>query len=219
VTGNPFDPNTTWSDSTGWAWARNSPFKFYKQNQFEGGCATPAIVHWPKGLKTPKGSLNHEPAHLVDVLPTLVEVGGGRLPESWPDRDLTPVAGMSLAPVLAGGSLGARPPIFLQFGNDRGLRDGDWKLVSFRGYAWELYNLATDRTELRNLAQSEPSILKRLAATWDDMAKNVALLPGRMSAPVRDQAAVIADPQWTNFAEDPGTPGKRNKQKAKEAKR
>ena len=51
----PYDPKTRWTDSTGWAWARNSPFRFYKQNQFEGGIATPAILHWPAGLKTPAG--------------------------------------------------------------------------------------------------------------------------------------------------------------------
>ncbi|MGE3776667.1 MAG: sulfatase-like hydrolase/transferase, partial [Pirellulaceae bacterium] len=63
----PFRPDVTWSDSTGWAWARNSPFRYYKQNQFEGGIATPAIAHWPAGLKLPAGSLVHSPAHLVDI--------------------------------------------------------------------------------------------------------------------------------------------------------
>ncbi|MCX7006138.1 MAG: sulfatase-like hydrolase/transferase, partial [Kiritimatiellaeota bacterium] len=45
----PYNPESHWSDSTGWAWARNSPFRYYKQNQFEGGIATPAIFHWPAG--------------------------------------------------------------------------------------------------------------------------------------------------------------------------
>jgi arylsulfatase len=45
----PYLPTTRWGDSTGWAWARNSPFRFYKQNQFEGGIASPAILHWPAG--------------------------------------------------------------------------------------------------------------------------------------------------------------------------
>lgn len=47
----PFDPKTHWDDSTGWAWARHSPFRIYKQNQFEGGISSPAILHWPAGLK------------------------------------------------------------------------------------------------------------------------------------------------------------------------
>ena len=53
----PWDPTVRWSDSTGWAWARNAPFRLYKQNQFEGGICTPAIVHWPAGLKTRPGSV------------------------------------------------------------------------------------------------------------------------------------------------------------------
>jgi len=83
----PHDPATNWTDSTGWAWARNAPFRFYKQNQFEGGIATPAIVHWPAGLKTMPGSVDATPAHLVDVLPTLAELTGARNPETFPDRD------------------------------------------------------------------------------------------------------------------------------------
>ncbi|MEJ6830970.1 MAG: sulfatase-like hydrolase/transferase, partial [Akkermansiaceae bacterium] len=72
----PTDGNTFFGDSTGWSWARNSPFRYYKQNQYEGGISTPAIVHWPKGLKTKKGAIVHEPAHLIDVLPTLAELTG-----------------------------------------------------------------------------------------------------------------------------------------------
>ena len=89
----PYEPDTKWTDSTGWAWARNTPFRFYKQNQFEGGIATPAIVHWPAGLKTKPGSIDHSPAHLVDVLPTLAELAGAKIPDTWPGRELTPLAG------------------------------------------------------------------------------------------------------------------------------
>jgi arylsulfatase len=128
----PFDPKTSWSDSTGWAWARNSPFRYYKQNQFEGGISTPAILHWPAGLKQKPGTVIDTPAHLVDVLPTFAELAGAKPPESFPGRELTPLAGTSLASIIAGGELKTRPPIHLLFSSDRGLRDGDWKLVSFQ---------------------------------------------------------------------------------------
>ena len=59
----PTNGDTALGDSTGWAWARNSPFRYYKQNQFEGGIATPAIVHWPAGLKTTPGAVMRTPAH------------------------------------------------------------------------------------------------------------------------------------------------------------
>ncbi|MCA9071444.1 MAG: sulfatase-like hydrolase/transferase, partial [Planctomycetaceae bacterium] len=82
------------ADSTGWAWARNAPFRYYKQNQFEGGISTPAIVHWPTGLKAKPGSIVHEPAHLIDVLPTLAEITGCEVPQTWPNRQLHPVSGV-----------------------------------------------------------------------------------------------------------------------------
>ena len=110
----PYEPGVSWSDSTGWAWVRNTPFRYYKQNQFEGGIATPAIVHWPAGLKQQPGALVHTPAHLVDVLPTLAEIAGATIPRSYPGRELSPLAGISLAPILAGKTLASRPPIQAQ---------------------------------------------------------------------------------------------------------
>jgi len=195
----PFHPDTLWSDSTGWAWARNTPFRLYKQNQFEGGIATPAIVQWPAGLRTVPGALVHEPAHLVDLLPTLVELTGSKLPATWPGRQLVPLSGISLAPVLAGRPLGPRPPIHLLFGSDRGLRDGDWKLVSFRSNPWELYNIAEDRTELHNVAGKNPEIRDRLVKLWDKMAADVLHAPARSRAPVAETVTSEINPEWTKF--------------------
>ena len=138
----PTNADDSFGDSTGWAWARNSPFRYYKQNQFEGGISTPAIVHWPAGLKLKPGSIVDQPAHLIDVLPTLADVTGSKVPERWAGRALRPMSGVSLKPVLEGGRLEQRPPIHLLFSGDRGLRDGDWKLVSFQSASWELYNLS-----------------------------------------------------------------------------
>ena len=144
----PTNETVSWSDSTGWAWARNGPFRYYKQNQYEGGISTPAIVHWPAGLKAKPGSVTDQPAHLIDVLPTLAEVCDAPIPTAWPQRDVQNVSGVSLVPVLAGQRIADRPPIHLLFASDRGFRDGDWKIVSFRSQPWELYNVAADRTEL-----------------------------------------------------------------------
>ncbi|MBN2452054.1 MAG: sulfatase-like hydrolase/transferase, partial [Lentisphaeria bacterium] len=206
----PFEPTVTWSDSTGWAWTRNTPFRYYKQNQFEGGAITPAIVHWPAGLKARPGGLVHAPAHLVDILPTLAEVAGVPIPESWPGREPTPLAGISLAPLLAGRPLPSRPPIHLLFGSDRGLRDGDWKLVSFRSQPWELYHLAGDRTELHNLAARHPERVERMAAAWQEMSAKVLLAPEREYAPVAPQATAQTHPEWTDFS-DPGASSERKR--------
>lgn len=208
----PFDPKTSWGDSTGWAWARNSPFRYYKQNQFEGGISSPAILHWPAGLKQKPGSVIDQPAHLVDVLPTFAELAGAKAPESFPGRELTPLAGISLAPIIAGDEIQGRPPIHLLFGSDRGLRDGEWKIVSFKSGPWELYNLRTDRTELHDVAAQHPEIVQRMVKQWTDMAEHVLMTPPKERAPVSTEAVPHTNREWTNY-DKPLTEGKVRKGK------
>lgn len=203
----PFDPKTSWSDSTGWAWARNSPFRYYKQNQFEGGISTPAVLHWPAGLQRKPGSVIDTPAHLVDVLPTFAELAGATPPERFSGREPSPLAGTSLAPILAGGELKARPPIHLLFAADRGLRDGEWKLVSFQSQPWELYHMPDDRTELRNVAVEHPDIVQRMVKQWHDMAENILHATPKERAPVAAEAAGNKHREWTDF-DQPLTAGK-----------
>jgi len=197
----PWDPRTHWTDSTGWAWARNAPFRFYKQNQFEGGASTPAVMHWPNGMKNTKlkGGITHQPAHLVDVLPTIAEVAGAEIPKEYPGRQPTPLAGTSLVPILRGQALEKRPPIHLMFNMDRGLRDGDWKLVSFKAKKWELYNLAEDRCELNNLAEKHPEIVEKMAREWHRMAEEEVLATAKEQKPVSDEGPPHANREWTRF--------------------
>ena len=211
----PYLPDTTWSDSTGWAWARNSPFRFYKQNQFEGGISSPAIMHWPAGIKTKPGAVVHSPAHLVDILPTIAEVTGSPLPKEWPGRELTPLAGISLAPIIKGGEMAARPPIHLLYASDRGLRDGDWKLVSFQSQRWELYNMANDRTELHDLAAQEPERVKRMVQQWTDMTKDVLKAPAKEYKPVDENATEHRHPEWSRYNRDDERVPKDRKRKKK----
>ncbi|MBL9117919.1 MAG: arylsulfatase [Verrucomicrobiaceae bacterium] len=203
----PFDPNTTWGDSTGWAWARNSPFRFYKQNQFEGGISTPAVLHWPAGLKQKPGTVINTPAHLVDVLPTFAELAGAKPQSTYPEREPTPLAGVSLAPIVAGGELKERPPIHLLFSSDRGLRDGDWKLVSFQGAPWELYHMPTDRTEVHNVASQHPEIVERMVKQWTEMSEHVLTAPRKEYAPVSSESGTHHHREWTDYSR-PLTEGK-----------
>jgi len=196
----PFSPDPSWSDSTGSAWARNCPFRYYKQNQFEGGIASPAILHWPAGIQAKAGSIVHDPAHLVDVFPTLLEITGTHPPETFPGRDLTPLAGVSLAPLLAGEPMHARPPIHLLFSSDRGLRDGPWKIVSFRSGPWELYNLEQDRTERHDLAEAHPDIVDRLSQVWHAMAAEVLQAPPQEQKPVASEHRPPRHRDWSNYS-------------------
>ncbi|MHC4994114.1 MAG: arylsulfatase [Planctomycetota bacterium] len=216
LTEDPIHGGTAFGDSTGWAWARNSPFRFYKQNQFEGGVATPGILHWPAGLKTQPGAFVDDPAHLIDVLPTLVEICDAPIPTSWPGRELRPVSGVSLTNIFNGQPLGARPPIHLQFGADRALRDGPWKAVSFRAGAWELYRMDRDRTELHDLAAEHPERLASMVATWTEMAQSVLHAPQKVFTPV-STSHEKDHPEWTDFSKPLDLIGKRTEPKNQNA--
>lgn len=203
----PTNGREAFGDSTGWAWARNTPFRYYKQNQFEGGIATPAIAHWPAGIKKSRGSVIHEAAHLIDVLPTISEISKSQIPDSWPDRELRNISGQSLVPLLSEQPFNRKEPLHFLFSSDRGLRDQNWKIVSFRQEPWELYDLSKDRTELNNLAKIHPERLQQMIDQWTKMSKDLLQGPASSYAPVRDQAAEHRHREWTQFANDqPGGP-------------
>ncbi len=204
----PTNGDVSLADSTGWAWARNAPFRFYKQNQFEGGISTPGIVHWPTGLKTKPGTIVDTPAHLIDVLPTLADVAGATIPTEHPDRELRPVSGVSLRPILEARGLVRPQPIHLQFASDYGLRDGDWKLVNFKGQQWELYNVAKDRTELNNLAEDEPERLQQMIAKWKQMSLDVLQSPRLANPKLKPAENPKSNREWTVYSDNDQLPAK-----------
>lgn len=167
------------SYGTGWANASNTPFRRYKSRLHEGGISTPLIAHWPAGLKAAAGSLTRTPGYLTDILPTVLEVAGATYPKERDGKSLTPLAGRSLAPVLRGGTL---PPdrwfFWEQYGN-RAVRHGQWKAVqpAEKDSPWELYDLAADRTELKDLAAREPERLRALTDAWQAWAETHQVLP------------------------------------------
>jgi len=215
--GEPYGPDTRWSDSTGWSWARNTPFRYYKQNQHEGGVATPGIVHWPAGLRTEAGSITRQAVHLVDILPTIAEVSEATIATEWPDRELRPVAGESFLPLLMNETWSRRQPIYFIFGADRGLRQGAWKLASFRSNPWELYHLDKDRTELNNVAADHPEILERMVAEWHRLAATQDHAPANARKPVLHSATddSMLHPEWTAFDQKLAEVGKKNSAIAK----
>jgi arylsulfatase len=85
------------------------------------------------------------------------------------------------------------------YSSDRGLRDGDWKLVSFRSQPWELYNIARDRTELNNLIEQQPRIAKRMIAQWHDITENVLMAPTKEYTPVADVFTGYENTRWETY--------------------
>lgn len=151
-----------------WTSVANTPFRFWKRESYEGGIATPFIVHWPKGLKLKPGSVTYQVGHVIDLMPTCLELAGIHYLETWQSRHLTPLEGRSLVPIFGGRHRAGHAVLFWEHMGGRAVRQGHWKLVALPGRPWELYDLRTDRTETQNLARRLPQLVRRLDTAWTE---------------------------------------------------
>ncbi|MBI5395159.1 MAG: sulfatase [Verrucomicrobia bacterium] len=155
------------SDNGGTARAVNAPLRGFKGSTWEGGMREPTLAWWPG--KVPAGTSTDAVTGMIDVLPTLVKLAGGKLPAG---RKLD---GGDIWPLLAG-QPGAWSPhdTFYYY---RGLkleavRSGQWKLHLAKG---ELYNLADDIGESKNVAAANEVMVKKLRAVADAMKDDLGL--------------------------------------------
>ena len=158
-----------------WATLENTPFRMYKKYNHEGGISTPLIAHWPTGIKA-QGEWRTEPTHLIDLMPTCVELAGATYPTEFGGKKITPMEGRSLVPVFAGREQQPRA-LFWEHERNQAVRDGNWKLVSRGNTGWELYDMESDRTETKNLAAEMPDRVKELSTKWTTWAKRANVLP------------------------------------------
>jgi arylsulfatase len=150
----------------GWSSMCNTPLRRHKTWVHEGGIATPLIVRWPRGIAA-RGELRHTPGHLVDLVPTLTEIAGGRPFEKWNGEPVPPAPGKSLAAAFGADITIARDSIWWLHEGNRALRVGDWKIVAAgKDSPWELYDIESDRSEMKNLAAEKPEKVRELAAEW-----------------------------------------------------
>ena len=154
-----------------WANASNTPFRKFKSWDHEGGVATPLIAYWPKGITKNVGGLTGQVGHIIDVLPTFMDLAGAKYPAELDGRKLRPVDGKSLLPIFQGRQRTGHKEIFWQFGRAKAVRQGKWKLVRNGTAPWELYDMEADRTELHDLAATHGERAKDLSGLWDDWAR------------------------------------------------
>jgi arylsulfatase len=154
----------------GWASAANTPCRLYKMWEEEGGISTPLIVHWPAGIKA-HGELRTNPGHLIDLVPTVLEIVGGKQPATVAGLPVPPMHGKSLVPAFAKDNTVQHEYLWFNHQGNRAIRMGDWKLVADKNAPWELYNLANDRSETINLAAAYPDRVQEMKAAWIQHAK------------------------------------------------
>jgi len=144
----------------------NGELRGYKQDVYEGGIRAPLIVSW-KGC-IPAGTTSSRVTGFEDWFPTLLELAGAT--NAGPDL----LDGISFAPTLLGGRQPERPFLYREFhgaGGQQSVRVGDWKLVRRHlmgtpkqpaAPTTELYDLAADPSEKKNVAPAHPDIVARL---------------------------------------------------------
>ncbi len=177
VRGDGHDPNAPAGSAAsylclevGWSNASNTPFREHKIWTHEGGIATPLIAHWPQGLRE-VGALTHQVGHMIDIVPTLLEIAGIDADSVRPA-----ITGRSLLPILQGAEREPHEFLFWEHVGNKAIRRGDWKLVAEHGGEWELYDLDRDRSELQNQAAAQPDLVRDLAALWQAYATRIGVV-------------------------------------------
>ncbi len=172
----PGGPDTFQGYGEAWANASNTPFRKFKKFTHEGGIATPFIVHWPKGFSA-RGEFRQQPGHVIDLMPTVLEVAGASYPDKYEGRSIHPMAGQSLVPTFKKDQTFQRT-LFWEHNGHRAVLDGKWKLVSTKWNGnWNLYNLQQDRSETRDLADQFPERVGRMSELWQKWAERTNVVP------------------------------------------
>ena len=162
--------------NTGWAWALDTPFPYWKRwAGYEGGVADMMLVSWPAQIAASK-EIRHQYCHAVDVVPTVYDLLGIEPPEVIKGYQQFPIEGESFAAALTDPTAPGKSTQFYTMLGQRSLYDDGWLATtlhpplagwgSFEKDEWELYHLETDRAQAKNLAASEPERLERMKGLW-----------------------------------------------------
>jgi arylsulfatase len=162
----------------GWSSVSNTPFRRHKTWVHEGGIATPMIAHWPAGIQSDPNPVS-TPYHVIDIAPTILALASKHAGTEFESPD-PKFPGLSFAKEFQEQANRASRTesrvLWWQHEANRALRDGNLKIVaSGKDSPWELYDLAQDRAETKNLATQRPQELERLAKTWNELTEQFRL--------------------------------------------
>lgn len=175
---NPGAINSHLSVSQGWAELNNTPFWLYKSNTSEGGITTSFVMSWSKGMSNQlQGKILPFQGHLIDIMPTCLDIANGQYPTKYKGNDILPMEGVSFFPLISGQSVERSEPLYWEHQGSRAMLQGDWKIVSNIDEPWQLYNLRADRTETTDLAKKYPERITKMIADYDVWADRVGVEP------------------------------------------
>jgi arylsulfatase len=180
-------PNTYNHYPTGWAVAFCTPFKMYKRYAWNGGICDPLIVHWPVGIKG-RGEIRNQYVHVSDMVPTTYECLGIESPEIVKGYTQWPLEGTSFKHTFEDAKAEERKTTqYYSMLGSRGIYHEGWKantvhptLFGWRHFTedrWELFHVAEDRSENRNLTDQYPQKLEELKSLWFSEAGKYFGLP------------------------------------------
>ncbi|MBJ30909.1 MAG: arylsulfatase [Acidimicrobiaceae bacterium] len=199
----------------GWAQVGNSPGKRYKQNTHSGGVRDPLIISWPGGIDpAANGQIRTQFHHVVDLVPTLLELLGVTAPESVNGVEQQPIEGTSLAYTFdpAADDATAVPSRkrrqYFEMQGHRAIWADGWKAVAFHQYGteldddvWELYHLDEDFSECHDLADAQPERLAAMVEMFWEEADDYGVLP------IMDRAGNLSGPTGSGLFSGHATAG------------
>jgi arylsulfatase len=173
-------PMSHYAYGMGWASASSGPFDRFKMTVAEGGTRSPLIIAGP-GIT---GARQVDAfSYVTDIMPTILDMAGIEHPKEFRGRKVEPMMGRSLSEILSGSTTeiyGEDEYISGEMLNGKWTRKGDFKAVSvappYGPGRWQLYNLAEDPGETRDLAEQMPELLEELRAEWDRYASEVGVV-------------------------------------------
>lgn len=161
-----------------WGQVSATPYPMWKAYPSQGGVLVPAIINLPGKSG---GDINHEFFHVMDVMPTFLELAGIEQPTSpYNGREVFDIQGVSMLPGLSGKAEENRVVGWELLGR-AAVRKGDWKIrlleEPYGPGEWQLFNLAEDPTETTDLAAKEPEKLKDMLMEWDEYIRRNGVFP------------------------------------------
>ena len=188
-----------WGDATtyphyhaGWAMAGNAPFRYFKQSEHRGGQHDALVIHWPNGISA-KGEIRNQYHHISDIAPTILEAAGLSVPDVYHGVKQQPMDGVSILYSFDDAEAPNRKQrqYYEMFGNRAMWAEG-WKAVTlhakrmpwdinvtlpFDQDEWELYHVAEDFSEAKNVAEQYPDKLEELQQMFDEEAWKYNVYP------------------------------------------